>query len=83
MEKLSDLALCINCRFWEIETEEIPELERVEGIKMYGKCNAVYTDKQGNTQRYSMGTIALSQCQAKDDDGNILFESKYIKKDPS
>jgi hypothetical protein len=42
----------------------------------YGHCEATYRDGEGKEQRYDMGLLDISPCNATDDQGNWLHSPK-------
>ncbi len=77
--------ICFNCRHWAIEPGALDEKHRVISRnlaseekevppEMYGKCKAVFFNKDGQQIEFDMGTLAPTNCIAVDDDKNTLFE---------
>ena len=60
----------------DFETKNIKTKSARDGGSIpptYGKCRAVFQDKNNETQVYDFGTFSSSGCTAKDDSGYKLF----------
>jgi hypothetical protein len=72
---------CGNCAYFVPEPNvRIPfrlksELENSGVPVVYGRCQAIYVDKDNHTVKFNRSTLSSSRCLVADDSGNKLFAS--------